>query len=300
MVRRLLDAALVVLASLALVACSRAPEPPAASAASTGSTGAGAPESLPATAIDVELHYGDAPSQFGRLRLPSGTTSPRPVVVLLHGGFWRAEYGLDLMEPLADDLVDRGYATWNIEYRRVGEDGGGYPGTLTDVAAAIDELGALAESYPLDLTNLVVIGHSAGGQLALWAAGRGALTDGQPGAGPLVVPTLAIGLGPVVDLRLADEAALGDDAVAQFLGGHADEFPDHYDSATPSDAGGVRLVVVRGTEDVIVPAAFTVATSTVGAELIDLPGDHFALIDPISPAWAAVIPVLVRDAPSRG
>jgi acetyl esterase/lipase len=283
------------LTALAMVACSTEASPPAGSAVTTGAT---APESMPAATVELEVRYGESPSQFGRLRMPAGVTSPTPVVVLLHGGFWRAQYGLDLMEPLAVDLVDRGYATWNIEYRRVGEAGGGSPGTFADVAAAIDELSVLAETHPLDLTNVVLIGHSAGGQLALWAAGREAIEAGQPGAAPMVVPRLAIALGPVADLRGADEAALGNDAVAQFLGGHVDEDPDRYAAATPPAAAGVTLVVVRATEDAIVPAEFTESPSTAGAELIDTHGDHFALIDPTSQAWVAVIAVLVREVPS--
>lgn len=283
---------MIVLAALAVVACTSESVQPAAM------TDAAAPGSASAATLEYEGSYGDEPSQFGRLRLPLDTNTPVPVVVLIHGGFWRAEYGLDLMEPLADDLVNRGYATWNIEYRRVGEEGGGYPGTLNDVAAAIDELRVLAVTYPLDLTRVVLIGHSAGGQLAMWAAGREALAAGQPGAEPLVEPTLAIGLGPVVDLGAADEDGLGDDAVAQLLGGHVDEFPDRYAIATPTATGGATLVVVRGTEDVIVPAEFTEAPSIEGAELIDTPGDHFALIDPTSAAWAAVIAVLDRDSPA--
>ena len=135
------------------------------------------------------ITYGEAPEQFGDLYLPD-SESGAPVVVLVHGGFWRAQYGLDLMVPLAEDLVDRGYAVWNIEYRRVGQPGGGYPGTLDDVAAAINELPALAESHSLDLDRVAFVGHSAGGHSALWAGG----------AGLDVVPHVAIGQGPVVGL----------------------------------------------------------------------------------------------------
>ncbi|HTZ36296.1 MAG TPA: alpha/beta hydrolase, partial [Stellaceae bacterium] len=116
--------------------------------------------------------YGAEASQFGELWLPQAPAGPAPVAVLLHGGCWRASYGLDLMQPLAADLRERGVAVWNIEYRRLGESGGGYPGTFADVGAAFDALRGLAARYPIDLHRLAAIGHSAGGQLALWAAGR--------------------------------------------------------------------------------------------------------------------------------
>ena len=125
--------------------------------------------SEPVAAGPVTYVYGDSPEQFATLAVPA-TPGPHPVVVLIHGGFWRAAYGLDLMEPLAADLVRRGYAAWNIEYRRVGQPGGGWPGTLEDVAAAIDKLADLADDADLDLTRVSVVGHSAGGHLALWAA----------------------------------------------------------------------------------------------------------------------------------
>ncbi len=252
------------------------------------------------TPVDVTVRYGDEPSQFGRLRVPAARSSAVPVVVLIHGGFWRDEYGLDLMDPLADDLDRRGYATWNIEYRRVGEPGGGYPGTLVDVATAVDRLVRLADTYALDLANVVLVGHSSGGHLALWAAGRGSLTAGQPGASPSVVPRLSIGLGPVVDLRGADGEALGGDAVAQFIGGHADAYPDRYAIAAPAAVTGVKLAVVRGSDDDIVPARFTEFASAADVETIEVAGDHFALIDPTSSAWSEVITLLARDLPVVG
>lgn len=245
--------------------------------------------------VELEVRYGGEPSQFGQLRLPAEQISPVPVVVLIHGGFWRAKYGLDLMEPLAADLDSRGYATWNIEYRRVGQAGGGYPGTLVDAAAAVDHLTELAPTWSLDLADVVFIGHSAGGHLALWAAGRGSSSADQPGAGPRVVPRLAVGLGPVVDLEGGDAAGLGGGAVTQFIGGPLAQFPDRYAIASPV-VGGVKVVVVRGTEDDIVPARFTEPAGD-QVELIDVPGDHFDLIDPTSRAWAAVTAVLGRDHP---
>ncbi|MCE9622712.1 MAG: alpha/beta hydrolase [Actinomycetia bacterium] len=238
------------------------------------------------------ITYGDDRSQFADLYRPPGATAPFPVVVLIHGGFWRAQYGLDLMHPLAEDLLARGYAVLNIEYRRVGI-GGGYPETLLDVAAAIDALAT--ESAELDLDNVVIIGHSAGGHLALWAAGRAELPAGAPGADPVVVPRLAIGLGPVFDLVAADAATLGSFAVTEFMGGTSGELPDEYAIATPSTSTGVRLAVVRGELDDIVPAQFAVPTPIGDVTVVDIADeDHFDLIDPASNSWAAVIELLTR------
>ena len=241
-----------------------------------------------ATSNPTVVAYGQDPSQFAQLWL-SPDQGERPVVVLIHGGFWRAQYALDLMEPLAADLVGRGFAVWNIEYRRVGQAGGGYPGTLEDVAAAVDKLADIADQYHLDLASVVTVGHSAGGQLALWAATRSALKTGQPGADPMVLPRLGIGQGPVFDLRAGDEKGLGNGAVTDFIGGSFRQYPDRYEVATPSPAAGVQLVVVRGLDDTIVPPKFTVPTPLGDVRTVDVPGDHFTLIDPSSPAWQAVI-----------
>lgn len=236
------------------------------------------------------ITYGDDPSQFADLYLPADTSAPLPVVVLIHGGFWRAQYGLDLMVPLAEDLIARGYAVLNIEYRRVGI-GGGYPETLFDVAAAIDLL--VAQSIALDLDNVVTIGHSAGGHLSLWAGSRSALPNGAPGADPLVVPRLSIGQGPVFDMAAADAERVGSGAVTDFMGGSAGDLPDEYVIATPTAAAGVPLAVVRGELDNIVPAQFAVPTPIGDVKAVDIPGeDHFDLIDPKSNSWLAVIELL--------
>ncbi len=226
--------------------------------------------------------YGAAGSQFGELSLPAGRASVAPIVVLIHGGFWSASFGLDLMRPLAIDLASRGYAVWNIEYRRLGEEGGGYPGTLHDVAAAIDELAALANDHPLDLGRVALVGHSAGGHLALWAAGR---------PNQLVTAAVAIGQGPVVDLVAGARAGLGGGAVTALLGGTPDDQPERYVVATPTTATETTLVVVRGSDDSVVPARFTLpAEGADDIEVIDIAGDdHFDLIDPASSSWAAVI-----------
>ena len=129
------------------------------------------PAKLSSSIKPKRLKYGPEDLQFGDLYLPNQQGS-HPVVILIHGGYWRARYGLDLMNDLAVDLAKRGYAAWNIEYRRVGNPGGGWPGTFQDVALATDYLRKLAPSYTLDLTKVVPIGHSAGGHLAFWLAAR--------------------------------------------------------------------------------------------------------------------------------
>ena len=237
--------------------------------------------------------YGDSLEQFATLSVPA-TPGPHPVVVLIHGGFWRAAYGLDLMEPLAADLVGRGYAAWNIEYRRVGQPGGGWPGTLEDVAAAIDKLADLADDAELDLTRVSVVGHSAGGHLALWACGRGALAPGVPGADPVVEVAAAVGLAPVTNLRMGAAERVGNGAVVDFLGGSPEEFPDRYAVAEPNLSGGAQYAVIEGDTDDIVAERFArpdrPGTDTSKVTFVLIPGaDHFDVIDPRHKAWTAAV-----------
>lgn len=251
-----------------------------------------------AAAQPLSITYGPDPQQFGQLWLAAvAASSPLPVVVLIHGGFWRAQYGLELMDGLATDLIGRGFAVWNIEYRRVGQPGGGYPGTLTDVGAAIDALVAIAPMHNLDLSDVVTVGHSAGGQLSLWAGGRSTIPSGAPGAEPKVVPRLSIGQGPVFDMAAGDRLGLGGGAVTDFIGGSIDQHPDRYAVATPSVTAGIPLAVVRGTDDDIVPAEFTVPDASgpqpVVFQVVDVEGaDHFDLIDPTHAAWQAILDLL--------
>ncbi|CAN5830784.1 hypothetical protein BH24ACT5_BH24ACT5_30600 [soil metagenome] len=262
----------------------------------------------------VRVAYGSDPFQFGELWLPTPERSPDsdtpvPVVVLIHGGFWRNPYGLELMTPLAEDLVARGVAVWNIEYRRVGDDGGGWPGTMADVADAIDaraefdpDTGAADDATQNDITadvpfdavldvdDVTVVGHSAGGHLALWSASRQLLPADAPGHDPVVRPVRVIGQGPVADLAAAAADHIGSDAVFGFLGGSIDEYPDRYAVATPVVVDGVETVVVRGTNDVVVPATYTIPPGGGDVTVIDVEGaDHFDLIDPAGEAWQAVL-----------
>jgi acetyl esterase/lipase len=248
--------------------------------------------------------YGDDDSQYGELYLPAGRSLSsglrRPgTVVVIHGGFWKARYAADYGAPLAADLAARGWAAWNLEYRRVGN-GGGWPATLADVAAGIDLLAELAAANPrlhLDCDRVVAIGHSAGGQLASWAAGRPGLPEHAPGAGPRVRLTGVISQAGVLDLIQAATDDLGDAAVARLLGGSPAEQPERYRLASPREQLPLDVPVrcLHARDDDTVPFAqsadYTAAARAAGgdAELVEVPGGHFGVIDPTSPAWQAAL-----------
>jgi acetyl esterase/lipase len=248
------------------------------------------------TAQPLHITYGAESLQFGVLYLPSGE-GPHPVVILIHGGFWRAHYDLSLMTKLAEDLANRGIAAWNIEYRRVGNMGGGWPGTLIDVALAADHLHTLAPMHSLDLQRVVPVGHSAGGQLAFWLAARPRLPQDSPlvyTTAPLPL-TGAISLAGAVDLRLTWQLDLGNGAAAELLDGSPNEQPDHYASASPAELLPISVpqVLIHGDRDDRVPVEVsrTYAQKALAAgdpvTLLELQGvDHFALIDATSDAWA--------------
>jgi acetyl esterase/lipase len=214
--------------------------------------------------------YGDDPSQFGEL---SGSG---PVAVLIHGGFWRDRYDLTLMQPLVGDLVGRGWAAWNIEYRRLGS-GGGVPETLDDVAAAIDHL---AELDGVDLSRVVTIGHSAGGHLAAWAATR---------EDPRVAVTAVVSQAGVLDVRRAWELGLSDDVAREFLRGDVSRCA----LASPIERLplGVPALLVHGAQDDTVPLEISERFAREsGASLVVEPEEgHFGHLDPSNPMWQAVI-----------
>ena len=234
----------------------------------------------------TRVGYGDDPSQYAELTRPTGTA--RGVVVIIHGGFWKSAYDLSLGRPLVPSLVAAGWATWNLEYRRVG-DGGGVPATLDDVAAGID---ALAGVEGLDTSAVVTLGHSAGGHLATWAAARGRF--GFPDRVPV---TAVIAQAGVLDLRSAYDAGLGGGAVEAFLG-HPPSTGDLGVDPIQQVPLAVPLWCVHGRGDDTVPPAqsadYVAAARAAGAdaELVVVEGDHFEVIDPDSEAWQRTLEIL--------
>lgn len=224
--------------------------------------------------------YGPGPDQDAVLRLPAGP-GPYPVAVVVHGGFWQARYTRRTTEAMAAGLAEAGWASWNVEYRRLGA-GGGYPATLEDVAAACRALRTFG--VPLDPDRTIAVGHSAGGQLALWLAAEGLVAA-------------AASLGGVCDLRAAAAAGLGDGAVRDLLGGGPDERPERYAHADPAQRLPVaaRLLLVHGRDDDRVPVeqsrSFAAAAAAAGVDcrLVELEATgHFEPIDPRSTAWGVV------------
>lgn len=285
-------------AAMLLVGCGG---PRSGQGPSTGTDAADDHRGSPTEGDVTELAYGDHPEQVADLHLPLGAPPAAgwPVVVLVHGGFWRQRFARDLMAPLAEDLAARGTAAWNVEYRRVGGDGG-WPTTLEDVAAAVDHLAVLGDDVPVDLGRVVVAGHSAGGHLALWVAGRATLPPDVPGAGPQVTPCLAVGQAPVADLVAGQD--LGDGAVRDLLGGSPEDVPDRYATADPAQlvGHGVPVLLVHGEDDQVVPLdqsrRYASAAEVAGDEvdLVALPGDHFAVVDPTDPLWQTVLDAVER------
>lgn len=234
------------------------------------------------TVTTARVAYGTEAEQFGELTIPERVTGPCPCVILIHGGFWKAPYGLDLMRPLAADLCELGVTVWNLEYRRVGHPGGGYPGTLADIAAGVDRVVGIDDR--LDHERVVVVGHSAGGHLALWSACRHLLRNADVGARPLVRPIAAVGLAAVTDLRRSARDGLGAQATQAFLGGEPSDVPDAYRVAQPV-LGVVPTLLVTGDNDDDVPDGY----SRDQADRLDVyvvdGEDHFDVIDPTSRSW---------------
>jgi acetyl esterase/lipase len=243
---------------------------------------------LPAPPADARLVYGSDPNQFLDLRIPK-SKGPHPTVINIHGGFWRAKYNLDHAGHLCGALTANGLATANVEYRRVGNQGGGWPNTFADIRGAYQFLRQDARQHGLDLQKFVVIGHSAGGQLALCLAAH------EPSL------TSVVSLAGVVDLQRAYQLHLSNDAVVEFLRGTPAEVPDHYREADPMQFSipQGRQWLIHGVNDDVVPSAFSrdyvsskkkrSGKDSEDVHLLEIPAaGHFDLIDPRTQAWQQV------------
>ena len=228
----------------------------------------------PPPAADARLAYGPEPLQFGDLRLTEDDAPPLAVVI--HGGYWKAIYNLIPAGHLSHALTEQGIATWNVEYRRVGDPGGGWPASGDDIARAVEFVAEL----PVDHTRVVLVGHSAGGQLALWAAKRAQL------------PVVA--LAPVSDVRESAARNGGEGAAARFMSA------EHFAEGSPLELLplGVQQILIHGTEDDSVPYGMSeryVEAAGGEAELVTLEGaGHFEPIDPLAPEFAQTLAAVQR------
>jgi acetyl esterase/lipase len=256
---------------------------------------------VPARSADMRVEYGSDSNQFGQLRIPAGR-GPHPVVVLIHGGCFKAAYAsLRDLAPMGDALKAQGIATWNVEYRRLGQPGGGWPGTYQDVGHAVDQLRALAETYRLDLNRVVFVGHSAGGHLAMWAASRSRIPPSSAlyVEDPLKVRGVVDLAGPV-DLSANIDGYEGlckDTVITSLLGGTPATVPERYAQASPRRLlpVGVPQVLIVGQYEEFVPlalaqeyvAAARQAGDTVHLEVISGVG-HFEIASPQASTWPRV------------
>lgn len=254
---------------------------------------------LPLPAAGKRVQYGKGPLQFGELRVPPGA-GPHPVALVIHGGCWLSAFDYQHITNLSANLTKAGIATWTIEYRRVGDSRGGWPGTFLDVAAAADQLRSLAPLYSLDLKRVVAVGHSAGGQLALWLAARRGLDPGSElhSSSPLPLAGV-VSLAGITDLKTY---STGPDhscnaSVKPLMGGTPEEVPQRYAQVSPLELLplGAPLRLIHGGRDSIVPPdmarAFADQAKTKGdevkLEVLDDAG-HFELVAPQAAAWPTV------------
>ena len=265
---------------------------------------------LPVAPGAIRLTYGGDPLQFGELRLPAGK-GPHPVAVVIHGGCWVSQLGkldpravaIDNMRPMATALTEAGIATWNIEYRRVGNPGGGWPGTFQDVARAADHLRVIAREHAIDVKRVMAIGHSAGGHLALWLAGRSKI----PAASELFVKdplplAAAVNLDGPGDLNAmlgAQEQICGRPVIAELMGGTPAERPERYRAGSPAEllplTGHVESLTGQafGAQNTAYEAAAAKLGRPIQVTLVPK-ATHFTFIDPQSDVWPTVMTAVRR------
>ena len=263
--------------------------------------------SLPVLSADHRIAYGPDPSQFGDLWIPEIKGRRRfPVVVFFHGGWWKSEYDLAYAGRVCAALKREGIATWSVEYRRVGVTGGGWPMTFLDAAAGFDFVAKLAKAYPIDRSRILTMGHSAGGHLAFWVAGRHHIDRESEvfRRQPKLILRGAVSLAGAVDLRLTIDLsgnsifAHDRDEVCALMGGGPEQHPRRYKAGNPGDLLPFQApqILVQGTADDQIPpelpGRWAEMSRRLGSEatvkMIPL-ADHFDVVDPASAAWKVVI-----------
>lgn len=249
--------------------------------------------------FDQRITYGANSNQFAELRFPKGR-GPYPVLLMIHGGFWQSTYDLKHTGLLCADLTRRGIVTCNLEYRRIGDPGGGWPGTFQDISLASKEIPKLvALDSRADTRRIVVMGHSAGGHLALWMVSRNRIPKNSPLHESEKSPIMrAVALAGVTDLRTASKQRLGHGIVTRLLGGLPNEYPDRYDTASPIELlpNDASTILIHGAADDIVPVAQSEKYAQKAVHLaqecsyvkLESVG-HFELIDPESDVWPLIV-----------
>lgn len=246
---------------------------------------------------DVRITYGPDPLQFADLRLPDGE-GPHPVIILIHGGCWLSEFDITHTAKLARAFANNGIASWSLEYRRVGNPGGGWPGTFQDILHGADRLLAVSKNYQLDTRQVIAVGHSAGGQLALWLAARGQYAASPLFHSPRPVSLQGVlALAPAPDLARLHEAGVCGNVIAKLMGGAPNDYPKRYKTSSPPELLplGLPQIIITGVHDhawqqLGVDYAALARQAGDRLQLINAPeSGHFEMIDPDSTSWPLVL-----------
>jgi len=254
--------------------------------------------SLAAGPPDRKIQYGPAPQQFGNLRLPKGN-GPHPLVIFIHGGCWLSAYDITHAGSIEQALADSGYAVWSIEYRRVGDEGGGWAGTFLDIAHGADFVREIAEKYSLDMNHVVASGHSAGGEFALWLAARSQIPASSEVyvKDPIKVQGV-VALAPAPDLESLESAGTCGKVIDRLVGGPPSDFGARYAAVSPMRLAPISIpstLVVGGLDRGFGPngRAYFAHARDAGdtkVKLVEAPeSGHFELIAPKTTTWPIVI-----------